>query len=99
MENNNYDLNELNLDDLGNVAGGRYMNPEEQNQLKALLMDVSRIRADLIAKNRYKDACQIVSEYNAISDAFRAAVANSPEGSATFKLSDFVGNTLSKYGL
>ena len=90
---------ELNLDSLNEVTGGRYMNPEEQNQLKALLTDVSRIRADLIAKNRYKDACQIVSEYNAISDAFRAAVANSPEGSATVKLSDFVGDTLSKYGM
>ena len=56
MGNNLYDLNNLNFDDLEQVSGGRYVNPEEQMQLQDLLTKVARIRYDLIAKDRNEDA-------------------------------------------
>ena len=99
MGNNLYNLNNLNLDDLEQVSGGRYVTPEEQMQIQELLTKVARIRYDLIAKDRYEDASQVVQDYNAIVDAYYGAISNSPEGSATVKFSDFVGDTLSKYGM
>lgn len=92
-------MKELNLDDLSEVSGGRYMTDSEKMQLKAAMQEAARIRAALIAKNRYKDAEKITSEYNDIINAYHQAIADSADGSESLQLSDFLGDTFTRYGV
>ena len=91
-------LEELSLEELDEVTGGRYINADEQMQEKAALREMARIRAALVAKNRTEDAARLINEYNEKIRMFRQALANSPEGT-TVQLSDFMGDTLTRYGL
>jgi hypothetical protein len=92
-------MKELNLDDLSEVSGGRYMTDSEKMQQKAAMQEVARIRAALIAKHRYEDAQKIASDYNDVINAYHKAIANSPDGSESLQLSDFLGDTFTRYGV
>lgn len=85
------EFQELILEDLDNIAGGRALRPSERAELDARMKQASQVIDKMMKEGNYRNASEYYKMCCSCAEQYQKAVANAPEDGPDIPISKYFG--------